>query len=150
MNDTTPPAIALIAALACIPAGAWADSGCVDNRSRIDVCFLAQSVAAQLAASLPQRLNRNTVLEAVASRSATLRTSMRLAYDRGQLRSMSDTASSNEIEVQRQMSESAKRSLCSDHASPTATFIRLGGVVHQQFLFVDGEPFFEAAIDTCA
>lgn len=150
MRNATPRAIAILAALACIPAGARAESGCVNDRSRIDVCVLAQSIAAQLAASLPQRLNRSTVLEAVASRSATIRTSMRLAYDRMQLRSMYDTVSSNEVDVQRQMSESAKRSFCSEDASPTATFIRLGGVVHQQFMFVDGEPFFEAAIDTCA
>ena len=112
-----------------------------------DVKQIAKEVQQEVSNQLPQKLSKNLLLRSVMSSDETLIFNVMLLYDKDFLQNRLKHSGRTMDSIKNQMKEMAKKTICS--SSITSSFINLGGKIHYNYIFQNGEHYLLKQINNC-
>lgn len=114
---------------------------CKISVTGINICDTAQKIHSDMVRSLPQQISNDIIFTGIFVEDNLLTFVLTLTYDREFLEKSLTAAQSTMEKASSQMQVVSEKLICS--APVTQAFIGLGGVIHKQYIFNDGE-FYES------
>lgn len=121
---------------------------CSPNATGVDVCEFAQKAQAELASSLPMRLNKNMTLHSASA--IGRRVTLAVIWDQtwAEVEQKLRGAGVSMADYTKTMDQMSMQFMCGQEE--TAAFIRLGGIWDVSYRTIDFHPIHTTSIEACS
>jgi len=109
---------------------------------------MAQEAAAELASTLPMRVNQNLTIQTVFAEGRMVMATAMFSYTKADLDAVLAQGGKNNQEAIAHMRNSARGGVCIPGA-PLRRFVSLGGTVRYLYRFSDGTTYTVVDVDSC-
>ncbi|ATU92744.1 hypothetical protein B5P45_25190 [Phyllobacterium zundukense] len=124
-----------------------AEENCLSKHTKFDLCEASRGFQAEVAPSLPMKLNANTTLERVAAIGPSVVMYAAWAQTYAEFQAKLEAAGvAKEVYIEN-LNTMTKTMICGQE--PTAAFVRLGGVMQYHYRTADAVPVTMATVSEC-